>query len=390
MSYLPITNYHSYEQYVEDLERAEKFYTQTLGFKTIGVSTSEAQKKEGMERKVLAGGKDIHLILSKPLKDWSVAAKYLRQHPEGISFLNFRTDNFDLAYKFLADREATFYYSPMTISDNKGKFTQVALATAIDDVGIRIIDDSQYKSFSPNFHMTAEAGSYTSPYGFECIDHMTVNVKTLQPLMAFYRDVLGLADFWKIDFHTNDVNPNLPVGSGLRSKVMWHPASRIKFANNEPAAPFFRNSQIDIYLADNGGSGIQHVALKVPNIIKTMAELRSKGGSFLDAPAEYYSKVDARLKANGFTGMIREDRQQLMKYSILVDGNEFGYLLQIFSKELERQIGSNRGGPMFYEVIQREGDEGFGGGNFRALFETIELDQIAMEKTAKELPLEMV
>ncbi len=390
MQHLPISGYHSYEQYVEDLERAESFYTKTLGFKVIGRSTPAAEKVDGMTRRVLAGGKEIHLILSKPIKEWSVAAKYLKRHPEGIAFLNFRTDNLDAAKTFLEARDATFLYSPIVTNDGKGQMSQFAIATAIDDVSIRFIDDHKYSDFGPGFQMDAKAGSYTSPHGFECIDHMTINVKTLQPLIAFYKGVLGFTDFWRIDFHTNDVNPNLPVGSGLKSKVVCHQPSGVKFANNEPAPPYFRNSQIDIYLADNNGSGIQHVALKVPNIIETMAALKSKGGSFLEATPEYYERVDPRLRKNGFTGTIKEDRKELMKHSILIDANEFGYLLQVFSKELERQLATDRGGPMFYEIIQREGDEGFGGGNFRALFETIEMDQIAMEKTAKELPLEVI
>src|SRR5689334_4769198 len=110
---LPLVNYHSYESYVEDLTRAENFYTKAMGFKVIGRSTEAAKKAEGMERLVLAGGKTIHLILSKPLTDWSVAALYLKQHPEGIAFLNYRVKNLDKAYQFLKGRNATFLFDPV-------------------------------------------------------------------------------------------------------------------------------------------------------------------------------------------------------------------------------------------------------------------------------------
>ena len=387
---LPLLNYHSYEHYVENLERAQKFYTDLLGYKKIGQSTPEAEKVEGMRRIVLTGGKTIHLILSQPLQDWSVAAKYLSLHPEGIGFLNFRVSSSEKAYEYLKARKATFLYEPQTIQDSHGTLKQFAIATPLSDVNYRMIDDSQYDHFGPSFDMSEKAGTYTSPYGFECIDHVTCNMKTLQPLSAFYRDVLGFEEFWGIEFHTNDVNPSLPVGSGLKSTVMWHRDSGIKFANNEPAYPFFRNSQIDIYLNDNKGSGIQHLALRVDDIIPVMETLHSKGGEFLNAPDQYYEKVPTRLAESGFKGQIKEDMAQLAKNSILIDGSSKGYLLQIFSQELSRHFKDPKGGPLFYEIIQREGDDGFGGGNFRALFETIEIDQISMEKTSKTLPLELI
>lgn len=387
---LPITEYHSVEQYVSNLERAEKFYVDVLGFKKIGQSSSKACEQDGMMRVVLAGGPTIHIILSTPLQEFSVAAMYLKQHPEGIGFLNFRVSNLDRAVKFLKSRRATFLYDPVETKDTHGVMRQVAIATALDDVNIRFIEDQKYKTFGPSFEMTQTAGSYKSPFGYECIDHLTCNVRTLQPLTAFYRDVLGFEKFWEIEFHTNDVNANLPIGSGLLSEVMWHPESGIKFANNEPAPPFFRNSQIDIYCRDNRGSGVQHMALRVPNILETMSALHKKGGKFLNAPASYYEKIPARLKEAGFKESIRENMADLAKQSILVDGSEKGYLLQIFSLELSRHFNDPAGGALFFEIIQREGDDGFGGGNFRALFETIEQDQIALEKTAKQMPLELI
>jgi 4-hydroxyphenylpyruvate dioxygenase len=387
---LPLTGYHSFEHYVADLERAERFYVEKLGFKRIGSSKPEAVAREGMQRLVLAGGRDIHLILSKPSQPWSVAAQYLALHPEGIGFLNFRVSSLDRAVAWLKPRRANFLFDPQELKDERGTLAQVAIATALDDVNYRLIDDSKYDGFGSSFQMDQKAGSYESPYGFQSVDHVTSNVRALQPLAAFYREVLGFEKFWEIEFHTNDVNPDLPVGSGLYSEVHWHPASGIKFANNEPIGPFFRNSQIDIYCRDNRGSGVQHLAFSVPDILRTMELVSGNGVQFLKAGASYYDKVPARLQKAGFRGKIKEDMQHVAKYDVLIDGSEKGYLLQIFAHEMSRQLGDKAAGPLFYEIIQRSGDEGFGGGNFRALFETIEIDQIALKKVADKLPLELI
>jgi len=387
---LPLLNYHSLEQYVANLPAAERFYTRTMGGKVIGRSTPEAIAREGMERLVVALGKTIHIILSAPKQDFSLAAQYLKLHPEGYGFLNFRVKNIERTADLLKSKHATFLFDAHETVDNNGTFGQVAIASALDDVNYRFIDDSKYQGFGPSFAMTQAAGSHASPLGFQCIDHLTCNVRTLQPLISFYRDVMGFEQFWDIDFHTNDVNPDLPVGSGLKSVVMWHPDSGIKFANNEPAPPFFRNSQIDIYCRDNRGSGVQHVAFMVPDILSVVPAMRKNGAQFMDATADYYERVPARLKKSGFRDTIREDMTALAKESILVDSSPKGYLLQIFSHERNRMLDDPNAGALFYEIIQREGDDGFGGGNFRALFETIEADQVALAKVAKQLPLDLI
>ncbi|MDD9952500.1 MAG: VOC family protein [Zetaproteobacteria bacterium] len=387
---LGLNSYHSYEHYVTDLSRTQEFYEKVLGYKTIGNSTPAAEKKDGMQRLVLTAGRDINVVLSKPLTEWSVAAKYLSHHPEGVGALNFRVDSLELAYNFLEERNATFLYAPVTETTPQGIFKQFAIATPLADVCFRFIEDTAFQGFSPAFAMTEQPGEFRSEHHYECIDHITSNVKSLQPLVAFFKDVMAFETFWGIAFHTNDINPDLPVGSGLKSAVMWDPTSGIKFANNEPSPPYFRNSQIDIYLNDNHGAGVQHIALRVPRILPVMHKLKSAGGQFLPAPASYYAQTPERLKESGFTGKVSEPLADLEQHSILVDASEKGYLLQIFSLVLGRHYGDTPGGPLFYEVIQREGDDGFGGGNFRALFETIEVDQIALEKTAQQLPLETI
>jgi 4-hydroxyphenylpyruvate dioxygenase len=142
---LPLRNYHSYEHYVSDLPRAEKFYTNVLGFKRIGKSRSESDERDGMQRLVLAGGRDLHVILTAPRQDWSVAARYLRLHPEGIGFLNFRVSDLRKTVDFLTPRRANFLYAPQEHQDSQGTLRQVAIATPLSDVNMRFIEDSQYK-----------------------------------------------------------------------------------------------------------------------------------------------------------------------------------------------------------------------------------------------------
>jgi 4-hydroxyphenylpyruvate dioxygenase len=238
--------------------------------------------------------------------------------------------------------------------------------------------------------MDEPAGSYESPLGIVGIDHAACSVRTLQPLCAFYRHVLGFQKFWDVQFHTSDVNPDLPVGSGLLSEAYRHPSSGITFANNEPVAPHFRNSQIDIYCHDNRGAGIQHMAFLTRDILRARENAQRSGGQFLHAPPSYYDRVESRLEACGFKGTLGDEIQSLAEQEILVDGSDKGYLYQVITHSLARHASDDQAGPLFFELIQRAGDDAFGAGNFRALFDEIEQDQIAMQKVAKMLPLELV
>src|SRR5579872_4251725 len=190
--------------------------------------------------------------------------------------------------------------------------------------------------------------------------------------------VLGLELLWEIAFHTNDVAaPRGPQahGSGLKSVVMWDPRSGVKFANNEPFRPFFKDSQINIFAEDNRGDGVQHSALAVCDIVSAVRDLRAGGVEFMATPGAYFDALPARLKAIGVGG-IDEEIETLRRLEILVDGEKpRQYLLQIFLKEAAGLHHDPEAGPFFFEIIQRKGDQGFGAGNFRALFEAIEREQ---------------
>jgi 4-hydroxyphenylpyruvate dioxygenase len=193
--------------------------------------------------------------------------------------------------------------------------------------------------------------------------------------------VLGFEEFWEVEFHTAEAasaqrrKAMQARGSGLRSIVMRDAKSGVKFANNEPWRPAFKSSQINIFHEDMRGDGIQHAALTVEDILTAVREMRRAGVAFMPTPATYYEMLPDRLKELG-VGRIDEDVQALRELEILVDGGAPGsYLLQIFLKDSAGLYGDPEAGPFFYEIIQRKGDPGFGAGNFRALFESIEREQ---------------
>jgi 4-hydroxyphenylpyruvate dioxygenase len=198
----------------------------------------------------------------------------------------------------------------------------------------------------------------------------------MKPALLWMEHVLGLEPLWEVEFHTQDVAKyEIREGSGLRSKVMWDPASGIKFANNEPYRPSFKHSQINVFNEDHRGDGVQHVALSVKDILHTVRSLRDGGVVFMPTPHSYYEMLPSRLEKMGIE-RIDEDPRVLEELEILVDGSGPGaYLLQIFMKDSAGLYGSKDAGPFFFEIIQRKGDQGFGAGNFRALFESIEREQ---------------
>ena len=189
---------------------------------------------------------------------------------------------------------------------------------------------------------------------------------------------MGLEQCWEIEFHTEDINEGGDGGTGLKSIVMWDPRSGLKFPVNEPLHPFFKEGQINTFVEANMGPGIQHVALEVEDAVATVKTLIERGVQFLDTPSVYYDLAPERLMKKGVN--VDEIQHNLMTdlkpQGILIDGcPENNYLIQIFLKDAATAYNDPSAGPFFFELIQRCGDDGFGEGNFRALFESIERDQ---------------
>jgi 4-hydroxyphenylpyruvate dioxygenase len=367
-----LLGYDSYHFVVENFERSRKFYEGVLDFKEVAHATSELTARSG-QQSIVYGAGDVRVVVSTPLTQTSKAARYLRRHPSGVMSLSFRVKNLDHTIGFLEKRGGTLLAEPFEDKDARGgTYRSVEIATPLGDVAFRFIERNDYQAFAPGFEDSGAGHSSRPPnrYGIQTVDHATSNGLTMQPIIAFYKEVLGFEPFWEIAFHTQDVNKSLG-GSGLKSIVMWDPESEVKFATNEPLRPAFRESQIWKFVEDNQGPGVQHIAFGVEKIIPTIEDLKHRGVDFMDTPKSYYQALPERLAKLGITN-VKEQLNELERLQILLDGQDDKYMLQIFMREAKTMYSDERAGPFFYEIIQRAGDKGFGYGNFRALFESIE------------------
>jgi 4-hydroxyphenylpyruvate dioxygenase len=371
-----IVGYDSFHFVVENIERSKSFYCDRLDFKEIARASDAFVTRSGQQSVVFGAG-DVRVCVSTALTQTSKAGRYLRRHPAGIMSLGFRVENLDRTIEVLESRGGTFLADPMLHTDEHGgTYRSVEIATPLGDLAFRFVERKNYRGFAPDF-VDVGAGHASQPanaYGIAAIDHITSNGLTMQPIIAWYREVLGFEPFWDISFHTHDVASTRASGSGLRSIVMWDPESGVKFATNEPLKPFYRDSQIAKFVDDNQGPGVQHIAFAVSNIIYSVEELRRRGVEFLATPKSYYNDLPERLAKLGITN-VREELKELERLQILLDGADDKYMLQIFMREAAVLYEEHRAGPFFYEIIQRAGDPGFGYGNFRALFESIERAQ---------------
>ena len=378
-----ILGYDSLHWAVDNLERSRAFYTEKLDFKEVARAGDELSQRSGQQSVVFGAG-EVRVCISTPLSQTSKAARYLRRHPAGVMSLSFRVKDLDQTMGFLEKRGGTFISDPVEDKDARGgRYRAVEIATPLGDVCFRFVERSDYRAFAPGF-VDSGVGNVGRPdnrFGIAAMDHVTSNGLTMQPIIAWYRDVLGMEPFWEITFHTEDVAKSFKAGSGLKSIVMWDPASGVKFATNEPLKPKFRDSQIFKFVDDNQGSGIQHIAFGVPDIISTVEELQRRGVEFMQTHPAYYRDLPGRLAQLGIHN-VKEELAILERLQILVDGADDKYMLQIFMREAKSLYDDSRAGPFFYEIIQRAGDQGFGYGNFRALFESIERAQQAASASA--------
>jgi len=269
--------------------------------------------------------------------------------------------------------------TPMTGIERRkvegGVVTWFDIATAIGDTLFRFVQHEGRTPIMPNLVRLPATRGETNRFGITQVDHITSNFLTLQPALAWMEHVMGFQRYWEIEFHTQDVKKGNYGGSGLKSVVMWDPSSGMKFANNEPAQPAFKASQIYVFCEDHRGAGVQHVAFGVSDLVAAVKGARDRGVAFMPTPPAYYDMLPNRLVELGVQ-RIEEDIAILQDLEILVDGQEAGrYMLQIFMREAAALFKDPQAGPLFIELLQRKGDLGFGGGNFRALFDSIERQQ---------------
>jgi 4-hydroxyphenylpyruvate dioxygenase len=360
------------QYYVRDLQRSRRFYTGMLDFAETWRTSPKAENGASAESACFSAG-DIQVVCTTPIGTRGRATRFLSKHPDGVGALIFEVEDIDKAFARVEERGGTPIDDIQQFETDRGTLRTFSVTTPFSDCLFR------FRQHSGNAALFADAvpvaAGASNRFGFQTIDHVTSNFQTMKPVLLWLEHVMGFEKMWEIQFHTSDVAPDHHLGSGLKSVVMWDPRSQIKFACNEPARPHFRNSQIHLFNEELRGDGVQHVALSVTDLIAAVRSLRSAGVSFMPTPDAYYDLLPDRLVHSGLM-RIDEDIAVLRELGVLVDGERLGeYLLQIFLKESAGYYGDSSAGPFFYELIQRKGDQGFGAGNFRALFESIEREQ---------------
>jgi 4-hydroxyphenylpyruvate dioxygenase len=377
---LGIVRIEALHYYVHDLPRSRRFYTERLDFAETARSV-HALEKDGRQRSAVFEAGNVRVVCSEPVGEGGRAWRYLRKHPDGVGAVIFEVEDAHRCFRLVEERGGTPITDVVTVEDDGGTFRTFNITTPLGDTTFRFVERRGYRGIYPGMDPFPAPGGGKNAFGFGFIDHLTSNFQTMKPALLWMEHVLGLEEFWEVQFHTKEAADarrqalEAQKGSGLRSVVMRDPRSGVKFANNEPWRPAFKSSQINVFNEDHRGDGIQHAALTVTDILSAVRGLRERGVEFMPTPATYYEALPERIVKSGI-GQIEEDVRTLQDLEILVDGAGPGsYLLQIFLRDSAGLYHEPSAGPFFFEIIQRKGDQGFGAGNFRALFESIEREQ---------------
>ena len=367
-SALGIKKVYSIEFVVEYFDRSRDFYFNKMGFAETHRSTNEWETKF-KSKAIYFSANDIKIMVSSPLTTHSYTAQYLKALCPGVRKVVLQVENLDRTIDYLHDHHATFVHREKEVCSQNSRHYFITIASPIGFVEFTFLEIEGNEDEIPMFETISSPSNENLP--FHSIDHITINARTIYPIFNFFEEVMDFKKFWNVSFHTPDFTSG-KKGTGLFSQVMYDPGSHVKFASNEPLYPHFNDSQIQTFVDKNHGAGIQHIALGVDDLVETVKTFRSKGIEFLTTPDTYYDLLPARMAQQNI-GDLKEDLADLKKHGILVDGENGKYLLQIFLKDASLLYQDDSAGPFFYEIIQRCGHGGFGEGNFRALFEAIEL-----------------
>ncbi|MBY0536429.1 MAG: 4-hydroxyphenylpyruvate dioxygenase [Chitinophagaceae bacterium] len=345
------------EFYVGNAKQAAHYYMSAFGFQALAYSGPETGVKDRVSY-VLQQQK-LRFVFTTALKNENEIADHVYKHGDGIKVLALRVPNAEYAWKFATSNGATSHMEPTVRKDENGLVTLSGIHTYGDTIHLFVERKDYNGVFLPGFK------SWTNPYfkptetGLQYVDHCVGNVgwNQMNKWVSFYEKVMGFRNI--LSFDDKDISTEY---SALMSKVMSNGNGYVKFPINEPAEGK-KKSQVEEYLEYYNGEGCQHVALATNNIVETVKELRARGIEFLQVPTTYYDDLLDRV------GTIDEDLSPLKELGILVDRDDEGYLLQIFTKPVEDRP------TLFFEIIQRKGAKSFGKGNFKALFEAIEREQ---------------
>jgi 4-hydroxyphenylpyruvate dioxygenase len=355
--FLPINGTDFVEFYVGNARQAAHYYRSAFGMRLAAYAGPETGTRDRASY-VLEQNK-IRFVLTTALGPDHPVAQHAALHGDGVRNIALWVDDAESAYGETTKRGGTGVMEPRTLRDDDGEVRISAIA-AYGDTIHSFIERRNYRGvFMPGYHPVRAEDTVARPAGLQYIDHMVANVALgeMNTWVRFYEQVMGFSLYQTFD--DKDISTEY---SALMSKVMANGNGRIKFPVNEPAAGK-RKSQIDEYLEFYRGPGVQHIAMATGDIIDTVSRLRHQGVEFLRVPATYYEDLTARA------GKIDEPLERLAELGVLVDRDDEGYMLQIFTRPVEDRP------TLFYEIIQRKGSRGFGKGNFKALFEAIEREQ---------------
>jgi len=355
--FLPLNGTDYVEFYAGNARQAAHYYRTAFGFRLAAYSGPETGTRDRASY-VLVQDK-VRFVLTTPLAPDHPIAEHVRTHGDGVRDVALWVDDAESAWRETTRRGAKSVREPEMLRDDNGEVRLSAIAAYGDTIHTFVERRNYRGAFLPGFQAVEGEDRISRPVGLKYIDHMVGNVGwgEMERWVEFYRDVMGFKMFQHFD--DKDISTEY---SALMSKVMSNGNERVKFPINEPAVGK-KKSQIEEYLQYYRGPGVQHIALATDNILDTVGKMRDQGVDFLRVPGTYYEDLVARV------GRIDEPVEKLAELGILVDRDDEGYMLQIFTRPVEDRP------TLFYEVIQRKGSRSFGKGNFKALFEAIEREQ---------------
>lgn len=356
--FLPLQGTDYVEFYVGNAKQAAHFYKTAFGFQSLAYAGPETGMKDKVSY-VIRQNK-LTFVLTTPLRTDNPIADHIYKHGDGVKVLALKVEDARSAFEETTKRGGKAYLEPQQLQDENGEVVLSGIHTYGDTVHIFVERKNYNGIFMPGFREWKSNYNPTST-GLLYVDHCVGNVgwNQMNPWVKFYEEVMGFRNI--LSFDDKDISTEY---SALMSKVMSNGNGYVKFPINEPAEGK-KKSQVEEYLDFYNGEGCQHVAIATNDIVATVTELQNRGVEFLSIPASYYETVLERV------GKIDEDLAPLQRLGILIDRDDEGYLLQIFSKPLEDRP------TLFFEIIQRKGAKSFGKGNFKALFEALEREQDA-------------
>jgi 4-hydroxyphenylpyruvate dioxygenase len=356
--FLPLQGTDYVEFYVGNAKQSAHFYKTAFGFQSLAYSGPETGVKDRASYAIRQN--KITFVLTTPMRPNHSVADHHHKHGDGVKVLALTVDDATSAWEETTKRGGKNFMKPTTLRDDDGEVVMSGIHTYGEVVHLFIERQNYHGPFMPGFRKWES--NYNPPEtGLQHVDHCVGNVALgrMNPWVKFYENVMGFRNI--LTFDDKDISTEY---SALMSKVMSNGNGFVKFPINEPAEGK-KKSQVDEYLEFYNGEGVQHIAMATNNIIETVTDLQKRGIEFLHIPSAYYETLLDRV------GHIDEELNALKRLGILVDRDDEGYLLQIFTKPVEDRP------TLFFEIIQRKGAKSFGKGNFKALFEAIEREQEA-------------